>query len=169
MLRKHVAVPSSTIDLRANVAQSFAVAHGAACAEKPSLSGLLAAGGNADARERARVAAGSLAAPSPGGPPPLTTTTTSSSSSSSSSGLAGYDAEAEFQRQGLNNPLSHWRVTNLNATYNLCQTYPRFLVVPRSLTDDDLVTAAKFRSARRLPILCWKDPFGVASICRHVT
>ncbi|KAL1519176.1 hypothetical protein AB1Y20_003436 [Prymnesium parvum] len=77
-----------------------------------------------------------------------------------------YDAEAEFHRQGLQNPLSHWRISLLNEKYELCSTYPRLLVVPRKVTDHDLLQAAKFRSGGRLPVLCWKDPFGVASICR---
>ncbi len=77
-----------------------------------------------------------------------------------------YDVQKEFHRQGLHNPLSHWRVTRLNERYELCPTYPRQLVVPRAITDAELVRAASFRSGRRLPVLCWKDTFGVASICR---
>jgi len=48
----------------------------------------------------------------------------------------------------------------------LCGTYPRLLAVPRAVTDEALSRAAAFRSGRRLPVLCWKDAFGVASICR---
>eukprot|EP00308_Calcidiscus_leptoporus_P008237 CAMPEP_0119368348 /NCGR_PEP_ID=MMETSP1334-20130426/15011_1 /TAXON_ID=127549 /ORGANISM="Calcidiscus leptoporus, Strain RCC1130" /LENGTH=857 /DNA_ID=CAMNT_0007384965 /DNA_START=102 /DNA_END=2675 /DNA_ORIENTATION=- len=79
---------------------------------------------------------------------------------------AVFDPEREFQRQGLYNPLSHWRVTRLNDKYELCGTYPRLLVVPRSISDDDVARAAAFRSGRRVPVLCWKDAFGVACICR---
>ena len=78
----------------------------------------------------------------------------------------GYDAEAEFHRQGLNNPLSHWRVSRANADFDLCGSYPPLLIVPRCLSDDFLHRAAAFRSGRRLPVLCWKDAYGVASICR---
>ena len=114
-------------------------------------------------------------------------------------GWGVFDAEREFHRQGLNNPLSHWRVSLLNQNYTLCTTYPALLVVPRSalhatpfpahllqfdarrpstpprvrartcrrcVSDDDLAKAAAFRSGRRVPVLCWKDPYGVASICR---
>ena len=77
-----------------------------------------------------------------------------------------YDASADYQRMGLLNPLSHWRVSEQNADYQLCGTYPAKLVVPRSVKDDDLLKASQFRSAGRVPVLCWKDPFGVASICR---
>ena len=77
-----------------------------------------------------------------------------------------YDASADYQRMGLLNPLSHWRVSEQNADYQLCGTYPAKLVVPRSVKDDDLLKVSQFRSGRRVPVLCWKDPFGVASICR---
>ena len=77
-----------------------------------------------------------------------------------------YDAETEFHRQGLLNPLSHWRICRLNEKYELCPTYPRLLVVPNSVSDEDILSAAKFRSSRRLPVLCWKDPMGIATICR---
>jgi hypothetical protein len=73
---------------------------------------------------------------------------------------------AEFHRQGLNNPLSHWRVTHLNEHFELCPSYPRKLVIPRLTSDEDLKLAAGFRSGRRVPVLCWKDPYGVASITR---
>lgn len=84
-------------------------------------------------------------------------------------GVAGrwpYEPESEFHRQGLNNPLSHWRISRINEDYELCPTYPALLVVPRSVSDEALQKAAAFRSGRRVPVLCWKDPFGVASICR---
>ena len=34
------------------------------------------------------------------------------------------------------------------------------------MSDEDLFKAAAFRSGRRLPVLCWKDPYGPACICR---
>lgn len=77
-----------------------------------------------------------------------------------------YPLVDEYHRMGLNNPLSHWRLTEINARYSLCTTYPTLLAVPRCMSDDDLEKAAAFRSGRRLPVLCWKDPFGVGTICR---
>ena len=97
------------------------------------------------------VAAGQLQIAAQGGP---------------SAGWSIYDAEREFHRQGLNNPLSHWRVTKLNTKYELCATYPALLVIPRRITEEDLVKAAAFRSGKRFPALCWKDPFGPSSISR---
>ena len=81
-------------------------------------------------------------------------------------GWSAFDPEREFHRQGLNNPNSNWRVTRLNESFELCGTYPKLLVVPRSIDDADLKLAASFRSGRRFPVLSWKDPYGLSSICR---
>ena len=81
-------------------------------------------------------------------------------------GWSLFSPEAEVQRQGINNPLACWRVTQLNARYELCPTYPRLLVVPRAISDAEVQRAAQFRSGARLPVLSWKDPMGPASICR---
>ena len=81
-------------------------------------------------------------------------------------GWSLFSHEAEVQRQGINNPLACWRVTQLNARYELCPSYPRLLVVPRAISDAEVRRAAQFRSGARLPVLSWKDPMGPASICR---
>ena len=49
----------------------------------------------------------------------------------------GYDARAEFERQGACTD-SVWRATPCNANYELSPTYPRVLVVPYAVSDDDL-------------------------------
>ena len=71
-------------------------------------------------------------------------------------GWCTFDPEREFHRQGLLNPLSHWRVSKANENFELCPTYPQLLVVPRCIDDETLSRAAAFRSARRVPVLCWK-------------
>ena len=57
-------------------------------------------------------------------------------------GWGAFNAEREFHRQGLNNPLSHWRVSLLNQNYTLCPTYPALLVVPRCCSHFYTTTAA---------------------------
>lgn len=81
-------------------------------------------------------------------------------------GWALYDYTAEFHRQGLLNPLSCWRVTDANRGYGLCGSYPPALAVPRAVSDEALGASAAFRSSRRFPALCWKDPQSFASISR---
>lgn len=76
-----------------------------------------------------------------------------------------YDPALEFSRMGvLDNPT--WRVSNANATYKLCNTYPQWLVVPAALSDDDLHAVAGFRSGHRLPAMCWADRESGASMWR---
>jgi myotubularin-related protein 1/2 len=76
-----------------------------------------------------------------------------------------YDAALEFSRLGvLDNPA--WRVTNANATYRLCNTYPQWLVVPASMSDEDLHAVAGFRSGHRLPAMCWADRESGATMWR---
>lgn len=76
-----------------------------------------------------------------------------------------YDAALEYSRMGvLDNP--QMRVSNVNATYQLCNTYPQWLVVPAAVSDEELHSVASFRSGRRLPVLCWMDRDSGASMWR---
>lgn len=76
-----------------------------------------------------------------------------------------YDAEAEYTRQGaMNHP--RWRKCDLNEQYQLCSTYPSFLLVPDSLNDDIIKAAASFRSKCRFPALTWIHPRTGAPLCR---
>ena len=52
---------------------------------------------------------------------------------------------------------SLFRVSTINSNYNLCNTYPALLVVPKKMSDDELTQSANFRSGHRLPVLCWAD------------
>ena len=71
----------------------------------------------------------------------------------------------DFYRQGaLDHP--SWRLTEANNTYQLCPTYPQDLVVPKSISDEDLGKAADYRSKCRLPVLTWMHPHNGAALCR---
>lgn len=58
------------------------------------------------------------------------------------------------------------RATRLNANYMLCGSYPSVLVVPASVTDDEVRAVALFRSEQRVPVLCWGRQADSASIWR---
>ncbi|KAL4631405.1 myotubularin-like isoform X1 [Arapaima gigas] len=75
-----------------------------------------------------------------------------------------YDANQEFARQGL--PNDSWRITSLNQNYELCDTYPTILVVPKKATDEDLRKVSMFRSRGRIPVLSWIHPENQATIVR---
>ncbi|KAI3748540.1 hypothetical protein L6452_11679 [Arctium lappa] len=50
-----------------------------------------------------------------------------------------------------------WRISDVNASYDMCTTYPFALVVPKSIRDKDLLKACTFRARCRLPIISWCD------------
>lgn len=54
----------------------------------------------------------------------------------------------------------------INQKYELCDSYPAVLAVPRSVSDDDLRAVANFRSRSRLPVLSWIHPTSLATITR---
>ncbi|KAH3681420.1 hypothetical protein WICPIJ_007618 [Wickerhamomyces pijperi] len=81
-----------------------------------------------------------------------------------------YNTVREFERQGLsfketpvaaaaagnNKPsATNWRVTNLNSKYKLCETYPRVLIVPKTISDNVVTHASKYRSKQRIPALSY--------------
>ena len=57
-----------------------------------------------------------------------------------------YDPKQEFLRQGVLNPCSQWRISEVNSDYSLCPTYPKLIVVPRKISDEALRKVAEFRS-----------------------
>ncbi|XP_010552937.1 PREDICTED: phosphatidylinositol-3-phosphatase myotubularin-1-like isoform X2 [Tarenaya hassleriana] len=59
-----------------------------------------------------------------------------------------------------------WRITDLNSNFNLCPTYPFALMVPRSISDEDLLQASTFRARCRLPVITWCQPGGGAVLAR---
>ncbi|EKX50520.1 hypothetical protein GUITHDRAFT_103752 [Guillardia theta CCMP2712] len=46
-----------------------------------------------------------------------------------------------------------WRVTHVNWMYQTCKSYPRTLLVPSSVTDEEIGRAAAFRSKNRFPVV----------------
>ena len=64
-------------------------------------------------------------------------------------------AELEFYRMGFDKE-SRWRISDINKDFELCNTYPRFLIVPSSFKDEDLESVAKFRYFKRIPTAVWR-------------
>uniref|UniRef100_A0A8C6UC84 phosphatidylinositol-3,5-bisphosphate 3-phosphatase n=1 Tax=Neogobius melanostomus TaxID=47308 RepID=A0A8C6UC84_9GOBI len=64
-----------------------------------------------------------------------------------------YKAMDELRRQGL--PNNKWRISFINKSYELCDTYPTVLAVPYKCKDEDLRRVAAFRSRARIPVLSW--------------
>ncbi|EZA54228.1 hypothetical protein DMN91_000584 [Ooceraea biroi] len=78
-------------------------------------------------------------------------------------GWTFFNIQSEFQRQGV--PNEEWSLSYLNTNYELCDTYPRYLYVPNTCTNNILSGSAKFRSRGRLPVLTYLHS-NKAAICR---
>ncbi|KAE8794268.1 phosphatidylinositol-3-phosphatase myotubularin-1-like [Hordeum vulgare] len=56
-----------------------------------------------------------------------------------------------------------WRVTEANSDYSLCSTYPSHLIVPRTISDEELQVMSTSRALSRLPVISWCD-FGACAL-----
>ena len=79
-------------------------------------------------------------------------------------GWSVYNPVNELKRLGL--PNESWRISRANDQYQICDTYPRYLGVPKLVSDEEIAEVAKFRSKGRLPVLSWMHPDSLATICR---
>jgi myotubularin-related protein 1/2 len=77
-----------------------------------------------------------------------------------------YNPVSELKRLGL--PNESWKISKINDQYQICDTYPRVLGVPKLASDEDIAEVAKFRSKGRFPVLSWMHPDSLATICRCV-
>lgn len=75
-----------------------------------------------------------------------------------------YNATKEYERMGA--LTSEWRLTEANQEFRLCQTYPQTLAVPKTISDNVLLYAAKFRSKHRLPVLSYYLKLNKCTITR---
>ncbi|CAH0514234.1 unnamed protein product [Peronospora belbahrii] len=77
-----------------------------------------------------------------------------------------FDIREEYKRIGLLAFPDHLRCIDQSLTYTLCDTYPRYLIVPSGISDIRLKAAAAFRSHQRLPVVCWIHRGNSATIVR---
>lgn len=84
--------------------------------------------------------------------------------SAADNGWNVYEPLAELRRLGVPNDM--WRVTKINESYTICDSYPSVWAVPKVASDDFLQRVAQFRSRNRLPVLCWMHPRSQATITR---
>lgn len=49
-----------------------------------------------------------------------------------------------------------WRLSSVNETYEICSSYSSKLVVPKQITDDQLIQSASFRELGRFPLLSYR-------------
>jgi hypothetical protein len=63
--------------------------------------------------------------------------------------------EAEIKRMEFNTK-GPWRVSKENKDFELCSSYPKFIIVPCVMDKKKLEQVACFRSARRFPAVVWR-------------
>lgn len=79
---------------------------------------------------------------------------------SSTAGEEWFELAAE--EQAFNRKLLHkdWRISRANDDFSLCDSYPRTVIVPESILDEQLKQVAVFRQGGRFPILCYRHEKG---------
>lgn len=55
-----------------------------------------------------------------------------------------------------------WRISNVNRDFSVCATYGATLIVPKAITDEQIVLSASFRDGGRFPILSYRHENGVS-------
>uniref|UniRef100_A0A1I7XB52 Phosphatidylinositol-3-phosphatase n=1 Tax=Heterorhabditis bacteriophora TaxID=37862 RepID=A0A1I7XB52_HETBA len=61
---------------------------------------------------------------------------------------------AEFRR--LDFDPDHFRISNDNQEFELCETYPERMIIPKEMSKTDLMAAKEFRFLNRIPAVVWK-------------
>lgn len=59
-----------------------------------------------------------------------------------------------------------WRISAVNSTYTMCPTYPFALLVPKCISDEEVLQASTFRARCRLPVISWCHPVNGAVLAR---
>ncbi|XP_051782348.1 myotubularin-related protein 6 [Erpetoichthys calabaricus] len=74
------------------------------------------------------------------------------------------DLAAEFERMGV--PCDQWQLSDVNRDYKVCDTYPRDIYVPSTVSKPIIVGSSKFRSKGRFPVLSYFFQEKKAAVCR---
>ncbi|KAK1310622.1 hypothetical protein QJS10_CPA08g00518 [Acorus calamus] len=59
-----------------------------------------------------------------------------------------------------------WRISAVNSNYSMCATYPFSLIVPKFISDEEVMQASTFRARGRLPVISWCHPGTGAVLAR---
>jgi len=59
-----------------------------------------------------------------------------------------------------------WRISEVNKKFDVCSTYPEYVIVPKSISDEQLKKISAFRSSKRFPSVVWRSKKNGAVIAR---
>ncbi|XP_013412124.1 myotubularin-related protein 4 [Lingula anatina] len=76
-----------------------------------------------------------------------------------------YSSGKEVERMGFDLK-KVWRICQLNEDYKVSPSYPKYHIVPISVSDKDVESVAAFRSSRRFPSVVWRSRQNGAVIAR---
>ncbi|XP_064461216.1 myotubularin-related protein 4-like isoform X5 [Ornithodoros turicata] len=63
----------------------------------------------------------------------------------------------ECKRMGFDtDPGGVWKISDINKSFDFCQSYPQYILVPASVQDQDMEDVASFRYSRRIPAVVWR-------------
>lgn len=65
-----------------------------------------------------------------------------------------FDLESEYNRLVLS-LTDTWRISTVNAKFDVCPSYPPLVLVPKAVEDDSILKVAKFRHHGRFPVLSY--------------
>ncbi|XP_043349035.1 myotubularin-related protein 8 isoform X4 [Dermochelys coriacea] len=74
------------------------------------------------------------------------------------------DLKVDYQRMGI--PNDFWEISDANKDYEVCNTYPPEIVVPKAANKATVFGSSKFRSRGRIPVLSYLYKENNAAICR---
>ena len=74
-----------------------------------------------------------------------------------------FDLSIECLREGITDL---YRITDANVNYNLCETYPKYLVIPSGFEEKYLNQCSEFRSLNRFPVLTYFYKYKNSSLWR---
>jgi len=80
-----------------------------------------------------------------------------SQDSANEAGWHIFDMDKHFEQRLADS--SAWRINDMNASYEVCKTYPATLVLPK-LPNGIILRVAEKYSHKRFPVLCWRGTGG---------
>uniref|UniRef100_A0A3Q0QXY9 Myotubularin related protein 10 n=1 Tax=Amphilophus citrinellus TaxID=61819 RepID=A0A3Q0QXY9_AMPCI len=75
-----------------------------------------------------------------------------------------FDRSSDWDREIKRTNASEWRVCSINQSYFVSSSLPEHIVVPASLTDQDLMNYAVSFTDGRIPMWCWNHANGSALV-----
>lgn len=79
-------------------------------------------------------------------------------------GWQTFELDREYQK--ILQSTDDWRVSQANKGYKLCSTYPETILVPKAVSDEDLIKVAQFRCLGRFPVLSYLHKHNGAVLVR---